>query len=160
MAKVIALLRKLLDYGNTGGAVNSSLNQPSMSSAVESTWYVFRDGQQFGPFSDGTLRDLIQDQRLNEDDYIWCQGYSDWVRLGSILNAISLPGASTRFRYLHSLIHFVSRYAAEPISLARKIGQIVTRPSAFAAAHIKEEPHALFAAVKFYLKLFALTFGV
>src|SRR5947209_6983102 len=111
-----------------------------MSSAVESTWYVSRDGQQFGPFTDGTLRDLIQDKRLNEDDYIWCQGYSDWVRLGSVLSAISAPGARSRFQYLRSFVHFVSRYAAEPISLVKKIGQIVSRPSAFADAHIKEEP--------------------
>ena len=156
----LALLRKLLDYRNTGGAVNSFFDQPSMSSAVESTWYVFRDGQQFGPFSDATLRDLIQDKRLNEDDYVWCPGFPEWVRLGNVLKAISLPGAGSRFQYLRAFIRLILRYAAEPISLAKKIGQIVSRPAAFAEAHIKEEPRALFAAIKFYLKLFALAFGI
>src|SRR5262245_56423401 len=110
-----------------------------MSTAVKSTWYVFRDGQQFGPYSDGTLRDLIQDKKLNEDDYIWCQGYSDWVRLGSALDVLSAPGVRPRFPYLPSFVRFLKRYAAEPISLAKKIGQIVTEPSAFANAYIKEE---------------------
>src|SRR5262245_27013006 len=131
-----------------------------MSSAAESTWYVFRDGQQFGPLSDENLRDLIQDKKLNKDDYIWCQGYSDWVRLGSVLTAISAPGVSSRFSYLRSFIRFVSRSAAEPISLAKKIAQIISRPSAFADVYIKDEPRALFASIKFYLKLFALTFAV
>src|SRR5262249_17739327 len=108
----------------------------SSSSVVESTWYVSRDGQRFGPLSDDTLRDLIRDRKLNHDDYIWCQGYSDWVRLGSLLEASSAPDVSPRILTLSSFVRFVKRYTAEPISLAKKIGQIVIQPSAFGDAYI------------------------
>jgi len=44
-----------------------------MSAAVERTWYIFRDNQQYGPISNSRLRDLVQEGRLEKDVDVYFQ---------------------------------------------------------------------------------------
>jgi hypothetical protein len=57
-----------------------------MSAPVENTWYVLRDGQQYGPFSNQRLRELVRERRIERDDYLWCPNSPDWVPVNSILD--------------------------------------------------------------------------
>jgi len=61
-----------------------------MSAPVENTWYVLRDGQQYGPFSNRRLRELVQERRIEGNDYLWCPGSPEWVPVNSMLDPASL----------------------------------------------------------------------
>jgi hypothetical protein len=61
-----------------------------MSAPVENTWYVLRDGQQYGPFSNRRLRELVQERRIESNDYLWCPGSPDWVPANRVLDLASL----------------------------------------------------------------------
>jgi hypothetical protein len=123
----------------------------------ERAWYVKRAECQYGPYSDHQLRELVDRNLLHPDDLLGCSDLEGWFPFGSFDLSTASRRTSAR-RYVHSLIHFVSRrVAAEPVSLIKRIWTIVTRPSEFAAKYVDEsEPKALFDAAKFYIKLLAI----
>jgi hypothetical protein len=41
-------------------------------------WYIFQDGQQYGPYSDHELEQRIEDGRLQPTELIWRPGLPDW----------------------------------------------------------------------------------
>src|SRR5262249_37230221 len=126
-------------------------------------WYVSRDGRQFGPFADHELRDLVQNNQVGDNDYVWCAGFTNWIRFGSIVENEPLATSNgPRFQFLRSFKRFLNRRVfAERVSIFKKIGLIVSRPSEFADKYIKDgKPAALFDAMKFYIKAFAITFVV
>ena len=47
--------------------------------------YIFKDGQQLGPFSENDLRIATHEGRISHGDLAWKEGISDWVPLSSIL---------------------------------------------------------------------------
>jgi hypothetical protein len=133
-----------------------------VSSSLNKEWYIFRDGRGYGPITEGTLHDLVQEGQVKQDDYVWCTDFIEWVRFGSLTFPTSptlLPG---RFQFFRTLKRLLSRHVfAERLSLFKKIRQIISRPSDFADKFIKDDkPNALFDSVKFYMKTFALTFAI
>jgi uncharacterized membrane protein len=46
---------------------------------VAAEWFLSRDGQQHGPVSDQELAKLVALSRLLPTDYVWRQGFADWV---------------------------------------------------------------------------------
>ncbi len=73
------------------------------------------------------------------------------------MSAVTPPSSS---RFLRSFNRFWARSVfARRVSVLKKVVEIVSRPYEFADKHIKEGmPNAFFDSIKFYLKLFALTF--
>jgi hypothetical protein len=129
----------------------------------ERKWYLFRDGRQYGPITDDKLRGLIQQGHIRQDDYLWSCDFTDWVRFGSIIDPASLTARSApRFQFLRGFKRHLSRHVlAQRVSVFKKIGKIVSSPSEFADRYIKEgESRALFDAMKFYAKVFALSFAI
>jgi len=142
--------------------VRSIADSLFMSATLNKRWYVFRDGRQYGPITDGKLHDLVQGGQVKQDDYLWCPDFTDWIRF-DILDPVSLtPPSSSRFRFVRSFKRFLGRHLfAKRISVFKKVGQIVSRPSDFAEKYIKDgEPNALFASMMFYAKVFVLSFAV
>lgn len=50
-----------------------------MTAPLEPQWYVARDGKRFGPMSDADFRNFAAEGQVREDDYVWRQGFDDWV---------------------------------------------------------------------------------
>jgi len=49
-----------------------------------SEWYYGKEGQQFGPFDEATLRAKIESGEVSGDDLIWSEGMAEWTPLGKV----------------------------------------------------------------------------
>lgn len=49
-----------------------------------SEWYYARHGQQYGPFSEEELINLIRSDAVKESDFLWTPGMENWARASSI----------------------------------------------------------------------------
>src|ERR1700722_7216228 len=47
--------------------------------------YIFRDGSQSGPFSEETIRRLLQEQSVTPGDLAWQPGAAQWIPLQEVL---------------------------------------------------------------------------
>jgi uncharacterized membrane protein len=56
----------------------------SAASGAEAVWYLAREGRQYGPLSDSELGKLVELNYLLRDDYLWRDGYPDWIKAGHI----------------------------------------------------------------------------
>jgi len=54
-------------------------------------WYVLRNDQTFGPLSFGDLAQFAQQQRLQEDDWIWKPGLASWIAAGDLSGLFDDP---------------------------------------------------------------------
>src|SRR5262249_32012383 len=72
-----------------------------------------------------------------------------------------MPSSAPHFQFLSDFKRDLSRLVlAEHVSVLKKIGKIISRPSEFADRYVKEgESKALFDAMKFYAKIFVLSFS-
>ena len=48
------------------------------SSDSQAQWYLARDGQQYGPLSDGELGKFVDLGHLQPTDLLWREGFADW----------------------------------------------------------------------------------
>lgn len=54
-------------------------------------WYVFKNEQTFGPLSFGDLAQFAQQQRLQEDDWVWTPGLASWIAAGAVSGLFADP---------------------------------------------------------------------
>lgn len=50
------------------------------------SYYIARDAQQSGPFSEQEIKDRINSGQIRPSDYCWCAGMSGWKSAGSVFN--------------------------------------------------------------------------
>lgn len=50
----------------------------------EKRWYLSRDGQQHGPFSDADVANFAQLGQLQTNDHIWRDGFASWRSVATI----------------------------------------------------------------------------
>ena len=50
------------------------------------SWYLARDGQQFGPLSDAEMKAFNDLGHLQRTDLVWRKGFSDWRRAGEVFD--------------------------------------------------------------------------
>jgi hypothetical protein len=50
------------------------------------SWYLARDGQQFGPLSDAEMKVFNELGHLQRTDLVWRKGFSDWRRAGDVFD--------------------------------------------------------------------------
>ena len=48
------------------------------------SWYLARDGQQFGPLSDDEMNKFNELGHLRTTDLVWRKGFSDWRPAGEV----------------------------------------------------------------------------
>ena len=46
---------------------------------MQNQWYIARDGKQYGPVTDQDLAQLVQDRELLDGDYLWRNGFDNWL---------------------------------------------------------------------------------
>ncbi len=46
---------------------------------MQNQWYIAREGKQYGPVSDGELAQLVRNRELLDGDYLWRQGFENWL---------------------------------------------------------------------------------
>jgi uncharacterized protein DUF4339 len=51
---------------------------------AERQWYLSREGEQYGPFSDGEVTTFHQAKKLLPTDHFWCEGFRDWQPLSAL----------------------------------------------------------------------------
>ena len=63
--------------------------------SLEPRWYYACDNDSVGPISTRDLEFALQNGQISLESYVWCEGMSDWMSLGSV----------PEFEYLHSIVH-------------------------------------------------------
>ena len=59
---------------------------------MDKVWYYMkRDRNKYGPYSDQELIALIQQEILMAEDYIWMPDLKSWVRVGTSIYSFYLP---------------------------------------------------------------------
>ena len=59
---------------------------------MEKVWYYMkRDKNKYGPYSDQELIALIQQEILLAEDYIWMPDLKSWIRIGTSIYSFYLP---------------------------------------------------------------------
>ena len=53
--------------------------------------YLYKDGQQLGPFTESEARAHLSSGSVSETDLAWVEGNSDWQPLSTILPHVTLP---------------------------------------------------------------------
>ena len=48
--------------------------------------FIFRDGQQYGPYPEADCRSYVLDGQLQQNDLAWHEGMSDWKPLSDVLS--------------------------------------------------------------------------
>lgn len=51
---------------------------------MQNHWYIARDGKQYGPVSDEELAQLVRNRELLDGDYLWRQGFENWLPAGQV----------------------------------------------------------------------------
>ena len=51
---------------------------------MQNQWYIARDGKQYGPISDADLAQLVQNREILDGDYLWRQGFDNWLPAGQV----------------------------------------------------------------------------
>jgi hypothetical protein len=54
---------------------------PETESAEFPQWSVHKQGQTLGPYTNEEIQQKLQDQSIDPTDFIWTEGWADWVRL-------------------------------------------------------------------------------
>ena len=62
----------------TGGASSA----PDLAS--DAGWHIVVDGEQVGPLSEADIRGRLSRSEISPDTYIWKEGLSDWVKVGTL----------------------------------------------------------------------------
>lgn len=63
-----------------------------LSPAEPITWYIARDGQQFGPLSDAEMKKFNELGHLESNDLVWRKGFSDWRPAGDVFEIAPKAG--------------------------------------------------------------------
>lgn len=66
---------------------------PPMPGAVNVTYMVSVNGQQFGPYNMQQLQQMVQNGQLTAQTYVWKQGMANWELAGNVQELSSLFGA-------------------------------------------------------------------
>lgn len=65
---------------------------------MSDNWYYVLKGQRLGPVDVGVMANLIQDEQLGPEDYVWKKGFENWSKLADVpelQNMGSIQVAST-----------------------------------------------------------------
>lgn len=66
---------------------------PPMPGAVNVTYMVSVNGQQFGPYNMQQLQQMVQNGQLTAQTYVWKQGMANWDLAGNVQELATLFGA-------------------------------------------------------------------
>jgi uncharacterized RDD family membrane protein YckC len=44
--------------------------------------FIYRDGQQHGPFTKEQILEMIQNESVSRNDFYWIEGLSEWIQIG------------------------------------------------------------------------------
>ncbi len=47
--------------------------------------YIYRNRQNFGPYSEESIRKFLEERKVTDDDWAWRSGRTKWTRLGKLL---------------------------------------------------------------------------
>jgi AsmA protein len=51
---------------------------------MQNQWYIARDGKQYGPITDADLSQLVQKKELLDSDFLWRQGFDNWLSVAQV----------------------------------------------------------------------------
>jgi|GEM_PF-6593745 len=51
---------------------------------MQNQWYIARDGKQYGPVTDADLMQLVQKRELLDGDFLWRQGFENWLPVAQV----------------------------------------------------------------------------
>ena len=69
------------------------MTPPPMPGAANTLYMVSVNGQQFGPFNMQQLQQMVQNEQLTAQTYVWKQGMANWELAGNVQELASLFGA-------------------------------------------------------------------
>jgi len=60
---------------------------------VDAVWHLVVDGDQVGPLTDADVRARVARNEITPENYVWKEGFSDWLRLADVPEFSDLAGA-------------------------------------------------------------------
>lgn len=79
------LFRKSAQRKVVGGAGIQAAPQPSSEThEYNAIWYCSLDGAQQGPMTESALSLLVSSGQMKLDDYVWREGFPDWIPLEEV----------------------------------------------------------------------------
>ncbi|WP_072395469.1 DUF4339 domain-containing protein [Hyphomicrobium sp. CS1GBMeth3] len=120
----------------------------------EVTWYIYRDGAQYGPFSDQQFRDLCDNEQVYPDDLIWRSGRESWTRHDHFHARTKTPEIQLALRVL--VRNIISRFAR----FARTVRNILFDPAVLGLQLIDQRPGDTWRAVSFHVNIFVFLFAL
>ncbi len=131
-------------FGVTVGAEVGQHNQQ---------FYLYRDGEQYGPYGKGLFNQLVADNRIKPDDWYWTDGLEAWAPVSSLQFQDTKPPLRP-----HTASAIIAVIASEPYRLVRVLYSLLTNPSTFAIENIGQGTASTQRAVSFWLGLFSIVF--
>lgn len=65
-------------------AIASQLGGGAPAQQEEPQWHVAIDGEQRGPYTDQQIRDMLKNGNIDEETYLWRDGFEDWRTLKEV----------------------------------------------------------------------------
>lgn len=76
-------------------AMGGAAVPPPMPGAVNITYMISINGQQYGPYNMQQLQQLVQNGQMNNQTYVWKQGMANWEIAANVPELASLFGVGT-----------------------------------------------------------------
>ena len=83
----------------------------------EKTWFIYVEGDTFGPFTQNFVAHLLEANRLRFTDFGWTAGHSSWTRLLEVPTFRAMMPSAPNIP-LPGSAHIVGRRAGEPAQTA------------------------------------------
>lgn len=80
------------DQPAAGGPTASAAAEsaPEVATSPNAIWYVVIDGEQQGPFEISQLSEMLQSKKINNESYVWREGFEGWLQLNAVAELASV----------------------------------------------------------------------
>ena len=67
-----------LVYSDYQGMIEEKRTSQNIHASNNNQFYVYQNGTQYGPYTEGEIHKMINNEKLDRDDYIWTEGITEW----------------------------------------------------------------------------------
>lgn len=140
-----------------------------LSGQIAIEWYISRDGQQHGPFTEGDLARFVAQGQVLDADYVWHSGLDQWKLYREYrAGPASAPAFDDHTRASSpanaprkcSFCLFVRKVLRVPYDTLATAFELLVRPTRFAQQRIDVGPRDLYRASYFWFNFFTVAFLV
>ena len=95
MANMMNQMGNMMNQPMQAQQPQQQMTPPPMPGAVNVTYMISINGQQYGPYNMQQLQQLVQNGQMNNQTYVWKQGMANWEMAANVPELASLFGVGT-----------------------------------------------------------------